>query len=677
MKLTHDHPRFDCISNENIKTAIDLADDYFISNGAEECNRTRSRLFLEDVLLQYQKQDETAPFELVLARTFRKVVVIVMVQSRSFNILEAEKDFFIQAGKKIESFEMPTWKYSFKKNIIRFDIPIKMPNRQTLHYVIRYMDSERRAFRRGLLMRFLNMVMLVLEPWFAARIIEAFNASDIRMILTFAVAILAIELGSSLFSFFGTRFLERAYNVMRENMRLDVSGNVLRIKTEHIDANGTGVFTERLIRETANVVDGIDEMVNVVTEAFRLVSLLIAFGAISLSMMVYELILFVAYLSIVLAQSKKANADSRRLFASMEAYSGFIGEMVRAARDIKLLHCENSFLIKLRDIITTCTNRERQSGDRKNKHFLARSQFVAWTDFIYLGILTIMIARHGMSPATALILYNYNGKVFASTRAVAGAADAFNRLLLSSERIYQLMESSDFSRERFGDSTLDAVSEDITLKNVRFSYHHKGYAPVPVIRNMDLHIPAGASVALIGRSGCGKSTVLSLISRLYEPGGGSITLDGADIGTLDQDTIRNNIGMVTQAPYLFSMSLRDNFRLVKGDVTDAQIVEVCKTACVHDDIMKLPDGYDTVIGEGGSMLSGGQRQRIALARALLRDYPVIMLDEATSALDNEIYRKRKGAGLGKTCRAPGKMPGIPPAVCRGGRRVITRAVCRW
>ena len=479
------------------------------------------------------------------------------------------------------------------------------------------------------------MVMLVLEPWFAARIIEAFNDTNIRMILTFAAAILVIELGSSLFTFFGTRFLERAYNVMRGKMRMEVSGNVIRIKTEHIDANGTGVFTERLVRETANVINGIDEMVNVVTEAFRLLSLLIAFGAVSMNMMVYELFLFVIYLLIVLAQSKKTSVDSRRVLAATEAYSGFIGEMVRAARDIKLLHCEDSFLIRLRAIITTCTEREKEFSDRNNRNYLARSQFIAWTDFIYLGFLTFMIARRGMSPATALILYNYNGKVFASTRAVAGAADAYYRLLLSSERIYQLMESSDFSRESFGDKKLDVVSGDIALKNVRYTYQNKGYGPVHVIKDMNLHISAGQSVALIGRSGCGKSTVLSLISHLYEPDGGSITLDGADIETLDQDTIRNNIGMVTQAPYLFNMSLRDNFRLVKTDVTDEEIFEVCKTACVHDDIMELPDRYDTVIGEGGSMLSGGQRQRIALARALLMDYPVIMLDEATSALDNE------------------------------------------
>ena len=210
MKRPYDHPRFDCISNENIRAAIDLADSYFADNGIEESNRIRSRLFLEDMLLQYQKQDEAAPFELVLARSLRRVTVLLAVKSPSFNVIGVERDAFIQAGVKVESAELPTWKYKHKRNIIRFEISVKMPNKETLKYVIRYMDSEKRSFRLGLLMRILNMVMLVLEPWFAARIIAAFNASDIRMILTFAVAILMIELGSSLFSFLGTRLLERA-----------------------------------------------------------------------------------------------------------------------------------------------------------------------------------------------------------------------------------------------------------------------------------------------------------------------------------------------------------------------------------------------------------------------------------------------------------------------------------
>ena len=154
MKYAYDHPGFDCISNENIRTAIDMAERYFADNGVDESNKIRSRLFLEDVLLQYQKQDESAPFELVLERSFRKVTVTLLVKSKSFNAMEVEEEFFIQSSSRIETFEMPIWKYRHRRNVIRFDISVKMPNRKTVQYVIRYMDSEKRAFRLGLLMRF-------------------------------------------------------------------------------------------------------------------------------------------------------------------------------------------------------------------------------------------------------------------------------------------------------------------------------------------------------------------------------------------------------------------------------------------------------------------------------------------------------------------------------------------
>ena len=162
---------------------------------------------------------------------------------------------------------------------------------------------------------------------------------------------------------------------------------------------------------------------------------------------------------------------------------------------------------------------------------------------------------------------------------------------------------------------------------------------MPVLKGLSLHISPGETVALVGRSGCGKSTLLSLITRLHDPTRGSILLDGIEIKDLDQDSLRGNIGMVTQMPYLFNMSIRDNFAIVKKDVTDEEIVAACKTACIHDDIMNFSEGYDTVIGEGGILISGGQRQRIAIARCLIGDYPILFLDEATSALDNETQAK--------------------------------------
>ena len=144
---------------------------------------------------------------------------------------------------------------------------------------------------------------------------------------------------------------------------------------------------------------------------------------------------------------------------------------------------------------------------------------------------------------------------------------------------------------------------------------------MPVLKGLSLHISPGETVALVGRSGCGKSTLLSLITRLHDPTRGSILLDGIEIKGLDQDSLRGNIGMVTQMPYLFNMSIRDNFAIVKKDVTDEEIVAACKTACIHDDIMNFSEGYDTVIGEGGILISGGQRQRIIPSFSWMKPLP--------------------------------------------------------
>ena len=147
------------------------------------------------------------------------------------------------------------------------------------------------------------------------------------------------------------------------------------------------------------------------------------------------------------------------------------------------------------------------------------------------------------------------------------------------------------------------------------------------------------TIFLCGFMGCGKSTILSLIARLFDPGSGVILLDGINIEELDRDSLRGNIGMVSQTPYIFNMSVRDNLAIIRKDMTDEEMIRACRIACIHDEIMKMPHGYDSIVGEGGVTLSGGQRQRIALARSMLKDYPVIMLDEATSALDNVTQAK--------------------------------------
>jgi ATP-binding cassette subfamily B protein len=177
---------------------------------------------------------------------------------------------------------------------------------------------------------------------------------------------------------------------------------------------------------------------------------------------------------------------------------------------------------------------------------------------------------------------------------------------------------------------LERIKGEVAFENVRFHYDDRSG---PVLDGIDLTVPAGGSLAIVGPTGAGKSTLGYLVPRLYDVTGGRVTLDGVDVRDLDFDTLARAVGVVSQETYLFHASIADNLRFAKPDATDEELHAAARAAQIHDHIASLPDGYDTVVGERGHRFSGGEKQRLAIARTILRDPPVLILDEATSALD--------------------------------------------
>ena len=186
----------------------------------------------------------------------------------------------------------------------------------------------------------------------------------------------------------------------------------------------------------------------------------------------------------------------------------------------------------------------------------------------------------------------------------------------------------------------------VEFKNVAFSYNDE-----KVFEDLNLKIKPGECVGFVGKSGEGKSTILSLIPRLYDVDAGSVLIDGVDVRDLTKDSLRETVSVVSQSPYIFNMSIKENLKLVKPDATDAEIEDACKRAAIWDFIQSKPEGLNTMVGEGGVVLSGGQKQRIAIARAFLKQSRILLLDEATSALDNESQAEVKKAikNMQKTC----------------------------
>lgn len=190
---------------------------------------------------------------------------------------------------------------------------------------------------------------------------------------------------------------------------------------------------------------------------------------------------------------------------------------------------------------------------------------------------------------------------------------------------------------------------DIEFHNVWFTYPTRNVA---VLQGLNLHIRHGQFAAIVGSSGSGKTTVISLLERFYEPSGGIITYNGDTITSMSLKELRGHMSLVAQEPYLIHGTIRENVLLGVNNVADSELHQACRDAGIHDFVSSLPDGYDTDVGTGGILLSGGQKQRVSIARALIRDPDVLLLDEATSSLDSETEKEVQGvleqAGKGRT-----------------------------
>ncbi|MFN6501567.1 MAG: ABC transporter ATP-binding protein [Nostoc sp. DedQUE01] len=209
--------------------------------------------------------------------------------------------------------------------------------------------------------------------------------------------------------------------------------------------------------------------------------------------------------------------------------------------------------------------------------------------------------------------------------------DKYQRSMASTNRIMDLLDTPINIIPGKESLPVEQARGEIDFKEVTFAYANRE----PVIKNLSLHIPAGQTIAIVGSTGSGKSTLVKLLLRLYEISAGRITIDGIDIQELNLDDLRRSIGLVSQDVFLFHGTVAENIAYGTFDAKDEEIIAAGKIAEAHDFIMRLPEGYETIVGERGQKLSGGQRQRIAIARAVLKNPPILILDEATSAVDNE------------------------------------------
>ncbi|MFF8319560.1 ABC transporter ATP-binding protein [Streptomyces bobili] len=246
--------------------------------------------------------------------------------------------------------------------------------------------------------------------------------------------------------------------------------------------------------------------------------------------------------------------------------------------------------------------------------------------------MTLQLGGPGASLGTIVAFVSLQQGLFRPAVSLLSTGVQIQTSLALFQRIFEYLDLPVDITERADPVHLDQIKGEVRFEDVEFRYDGDDTV-APVLTGVDVSVPAGSSLAVVGPTGAGKSTLGYLVPRLYDVTGGRVTLDGVDVRDLDFDTLARAVGVVSQETYLFHSSIADNLRFAKPDATDEELYAAARAAQIHDHIAALPDGYDTVVGERGHRFSGGEKQRLAIARTILRDPPVLILDEATSALD--------------------------------------------
>lgn len=476
-------------------------------------------------------------------------------------------------------------------------------------------------------------------PLIESKIILNITDGLMNQLILSALGVYFIAIILYIARYFKGFFYQKIYQKTLVNLQKEVAKETLKLEVKEIDKETSGLFIDRLNKDTQDISSMFMEYTYWTSYVITNIGVLIAIFVLNKYFFVYAIILSSIIFLINRKRLSKQYEVHRNVKKLQEKKTGLTSELVRGIRDIKILNANHTILKQTTNKIIETSNEEVKMLNIQRLYNYLESNIREIGDLVFI-ILGIFLYNKGLlAIPTFVIVYNYQNKVKNLLLGVVQLLEYNKKFVVASDRIYEVIGNERFAKENFGDIKLQKLEGNIKFENVVFGYDDNK----KIINKMNFEIKPNEKVAFVGKSGAGKTTIFNLITRLYHVTSGKVLLDNYNIEDLDCDSIRNNMSIITQSPYIFNFSIKENLLLAKEDATLKDIREACKMACIDDYIMSLPDKYDTTIGENGVILSGGQRQRLAIARALLMKTEIILLDEATSALDNETQSEIQNA----------------------------------
>lgn len=494
-----------------------------------------------------------------------------------------------------------------------------------------YFKREKKALIILIIISLIISIFNSFGPALMAKVLDYATSSRLDEALKYLLFVVGLAL---VIDFFDKIVFTRNYTKIQEsitnNIKKDVISSYFEIDNKELLKTSSGIFLTRITSDPDNIIDAFDAVRGNFT---KILSNIFVFIYIFHINFVLGIITVIGTISVYLVEKSamdKWNAYRKRRNKLRDRNTTIINEGLKGTHDIKLLNIVEHFKNKVSGNLDELCN-DTVGSIKVDSGYVFLRTIVVYAFTAVLIVLSIYFVKFDVIKVSSLIaIFMYKDRLFTSILYLAWTERQLKEFALSAERIFEVIDHSKFKLEHYGNKRVNELSGKIEFKNVYFKYEKDS-----VLKGVSFNIEPKDTVAIVGKSGSGKTTIVNLISKIYEVDKGSILLDGNNINDLDKYSIRNNISVISQKPYLFNMTIKENLLLVSPNASQKQIENVCKICELHDYIMNLPKKYNTLVGEGGVTLSGGECQRVAIARALLMKTNIILFDEATSALDNE------------------------------------------
>ncbi len=446
--------------------------------------------------------------------------------------------------------------------------------------------------------------------------------------------VIAINLGILLvyhaLSYLNTYFYKNLENRVRYDLQQKIIESALNIKMSYYDNLGSGVIVTRLTSDIDHISERFKSLTEKIVNIIRRVSYLVYIFVLNIYIGIF---VFASVIVVSLAYTIRIHYLSKlkpQVKAQREVVNSKIIETVRAVKDIKTLNCDDNVLSLVGEVQNEFIRKDNHEYYVGNLLRKITDAVVSLSDFAFMALSIFLMIKIDLTATIFYTCYLYKDHTFTLANELGDFRYELAECEVCAQRLFAIVYPNESDIDQYGENYMECYEGGISFKDVTFSY----VPEIEVLKGVSFEIKPKSTIAFVGESGCGKSTITNLIGHLYYKDSGQILIGDSEIDGLNKQFIRDNIAIVNQFPYLFNLSIRENFRMINSQITDEEIWQLCEKVILKDFIKSLPKGLDSVIGEGGCQLSGGQRQKLCIARALCRNVKVMIFDEATSSLDN-------------------------------------------